>query len=92
MKFREFRIPSAALGCRVRSCVSSAAACPGETNEGLARIIPEWMIVATTSLLVQVNGFPALAALAALAGIWFGRTGGGLNRAAATVEDSLERK
>ncbi|HXN42817.1 MAG TPA: hypothetical protein VN917_01120 [Xanthobacteraceae bacterium] len=50
------------------------------------------MIVATTSLLVQVNGFPALAALAALAGIWFGRTGGGLNRAAATVEDSLERK
>jgi hypothetical protein len=34
------------------------------------------MIVATGSLLVQVNGFPALAALAALAGTWFGRTGG----------------
>jgi hypothetical protein len=49
------------------------------------------MIVATASLLMLVNGFPALVALAALAGIWFGRPGG-LNRAAATVQDSLERK
>jgi putative membrane protein len=77
----------------------------------LAGIIPEWMIVATGSLLVLfsafcfaaavwrelhpgapppdpdtpriapwllvlVNGFLALVALAALIGIWFGRTGG----------------
>ena len=75
MKFREFRIPSA-LGCRVHSVREFRCPCPGETNEGLARIIPEWMIVAAGSLLVVVNGFPALVALAALAGIWFGRTGG----------------
>lgn len=77
----------------------------------LAGIIPEWMIVATGSLLVLfsafcfaaavwrqlypgppppdpdarridprllvfVNGFLALVAIAALVGIWFGRTGG----------------
>ena len=77
----------------------------------LAGIVPEWMIVATGSLLVLfsafcfaaavwrhlhpgppppnpdtrridpwllvlVNGFLALVALAALVGIWFGRTGG----------------
>ena len=74
---------------RALGAVSSAAACPGETNEGLARIIPEWMIVATGSLPVPVDGF--LAWLRSRPA--FGSDApGGLNRAAATVADSLGRK